>query len=141
MVKSSEKTTSHRLFLDLRDALARNADVTEYSRGAGHAAHGNRPRSGGRLLMRLRQVNCDTHEDPSLVLPVAPGGVASCKYQEKYCFIKGCDVAAANLCNQSRENGRLIKRKCGTALQEMGDSCPHLFRCSARSGLFYVFYV
>lgn len=35
-----KKTTSHRLFLDLRDALARNADVTEYSRGAGHAAHG-----------------------------------------------------------------------------------------------------
>lgn len=81
--------------------------------------------------------------EPVPSLPIAPGGVASCKYQEKYCFIKGCDVAAANLCNQWHKNGCLIKRKCGTALQEMRDSCPHAVHCSAasRSELFYMLYV
>lgn len=45
MWSNHQKMTSHRLFLDLRNMLAQNQDVTGYSRGAGHDAHGNRPPS------------------------------------------------------------------------------------------------
>lgn len=83
-----------------------------------------------------------TAESPSLVCPSLITAWFHANIRRKMALLKAVMWLQPTSATWHK-NGRLIKRKCGTAVQEMRDSCPHVVHCSAasRSRLFYMFYV